>query len=74
MAYSTASLIALDAATTTASGLTASLAVYGPGILDAIVKEISSGAGNVTPQQQQRLAQLRAEIVANLAGLETALG
>lgn len=73
MSYSTASLVALNTAVTGGSGLTAKLAILLPGLHDAIVKELCSN-GIATPQQQQRLVAVRAELAANVAATETALG
>jgi hypothetical protein len=73
MAITTASLITLSSAVTAASGATAKVAALLPGLHDAIVNEVSQNYP-VTPSQQSRLAQVRAELVANAAEYQTALG
>lgn len=73
MAITTASLIALSAAVTAASGATAKVAAILPGLHDAIVNEIAANYV-VTPNQSSRMSQVRAELVANAAEYQTALG
>lgn len=43
-----------------------------PGLLDAIIKEITVGYG-ITPQQAQTMTLLRAELVTNISDFTTAL-
>lgn len=59
---------------TTAAGTAATkVATCLPGLFDAVVAEVTKTAG-LTPGQQQRLAIMRADLVANAATMQTALG
>lgn len=60
-------------ATTAASGSPAKVTALCTGLFDAIAKEICK-TGTLTPNQQNKLALARANIVANIATLQTAVG
>ena len=73
MAFSNAKLTKL---TTTVTGKgTAALKVAAclPGLLDVIIEEVSKNH-TLTPQAQNRLATMRADLVTNFATMQTALG
>lgn len=66
MALSTASLIALNAAVDAGTDETEVVTALIPGLIDALVLEISR-TYPLTTNQQNKVAQIRAECVDNLA-------
>lgn len=60
-------------ATTAASGATNKVTALTTGLFDAIVEEIVK-CGTLTPNQQNKIAAARANVVANIATLQTAVG
>ena len=73
MAFANAKLLALVTTVTDASGATAKVAALLPGLHDAIFHAVNTNC-TLTPGQQARLVTVRAELVANAADLQTALG
>ncbi len=73
MPFTNAKLTAVNTTVTAAGTATAKVAACLPGLLDAIIAEVSKTSA-LTPGQQQRLAILRADLVANAATMQTALG
>ena len=73
MAFTNARLTAVNTTVTAAVGAASKVAACLPGLLDVVVAEVSKTAF-LTPGQQQRLAVLRADLVANAATMQTALG
>jgi hypothetical protein len=73
MAFSNSKLTTLTS-TVTSKG-TAALKVSSclPGLLDVIIAEVSKNH-TLTPSAQNRLATLRADLAANAATMQTALG
>lgn len=72
MPFTNATVTALNTTVTAAGTSATKVAALLPGLLDAVIKEI--GNGTVTPAQQQALVILRADLVANAATMQTALG
>jgi hypothetical protein len=60
-------------ATTAASGATNKVTALATGIVDALARELGK-TGAMTPNMQNKLADARANIVANIATLQTAVG
>jgi ABC-type polar amino acid transport system ATPase subunit len=73
MPFTNTRLTALNTTVTAAGTAATKVAACLPGLLDVVIAEASKTAF-LTPGQQQRLAILRADIVANAATMQTALG
>jgi hypothetical protein len=73
MAFTNSKLTSLTTTVTAAGTATTKVSSCLPGLLDVIFKEIGESA-TLTPAAQNRLATLRADLVANAATMQTALG
>ncbi len=73
MAINTAVLTAVSAATTAAVGATNKVTALTVGLVDACLIEVAKNS-IVTPGQQKHIAALRADVAANIAALQTAVG
>lgn len=69
----TANLQKVATATTAASGATNKVTALSTGLIDAIMREIGETAA-LTPNQQNKVADARANVVDNIATLQTAVG
>lgn len=72
MALSTASLIAVNAATDAATTETNVVTALIPGLIDALILEMGR-TETLTPNMLNHAAQIRAECVANLATFATSI-
>ncbi len=73
MSLSHATLTKVTTAVTAASGATNKVAALVRGIVDATLEEVCATVA-LTPNQQQHVAEVRADIVANTAAFQTAVG
>ncbi len=73
MAFTNAKLTKLNTTVTSKGTATLKVAACLPGLLDVIVDELSKNH-TLTPSAQARVAILRADLVANAATMQTALG
>ncbi len=73
MAFANAKLTTLNTSVTGKGTATLKVAACLPGLLDVVVAEMSKNH-TLTPQAQNRLATLRADLVTNAATMQTALG
>jgi len=74
MPFSNAKLTSLNTTVTSKGTGALKVAAALPGLLDVIFQEIAESEPNLTPAAQNRLAALRADLVANFATMQTALG
>ena len=73
MAFTNAKLTTLTASVTSKGTAALKVSACLPGLLDVIVQEISKSE-TITPRMQSKLATLRADLAANYATMQTALG
>ena len=73
MPFTNAKMTTLTATVTAAGTAATKVAACLPGLLDVVFAEISE-SHLITPQGQNRLTTLRADLVANYATMQTALG
>ena len=73
MAFTNSKMTALTATVTAAGSAALKVEACLPGLLDVVFREVSEST-TLTPQAQNRLTTLRADLAANYATMQTALG